>query len=265
VSSEQQRETRGRDARGPRGWYSRGYLPHFDVPGVVQSITFRLVDALPQHVVDEWKRELLIDRHTPANDPRMIDLRRKIDRYEDAGHGSCVLRDPRAAGIVENALLFFDGERYRLIAWCVMPNHVHVMIETFETFGLPALLYSWKSYTAKEINKLLGRRGQFWFDEFRDRFIRDERHFQTSVAYIENNPVKAGLCRMPEEWTFSSARVRELEEEHPPSSNVPDPEALPGTAGVPPAPERPAGGNEVSYPVNDSAKRAGGTPAVPGR
>ncbi|HXA20236.1 MAG TPA: transposase [Thermoanaerobaculia bacterium] len=135
----------------------------------------------------------------------MIELRRKIDRYEDAGHGSCVLRDPRAAGIVENALLFFDGERYRLIAWCVMPNHVHVMIETFEAFGVPALFYSWKAYTAKEINKLLGRRGQFWFEEFRDRFIRDERHFHTSVAYIENNPVKAGWCRVPEEWVFSSA------------------------------------------------------------
>ncbi|HEX7678647.1 MAG TPA: transposase [Thermoanaerobaculia bacterium] len=93
--------------------------------------------------------------------------------------------------------------------WCVMPNHVHVLIETFEGFGLPALLYSWKSYTAKEINKLLGTRGQFWFDEYRDRFIRDERHFHTSVAYIENNPVKAGLCQVPEEWVFSSSGYRE--------------------------------------------------------
>ena len=172
-------------------------------------MTFRLADALPQKVIDDWKLELDINRDTPATDPRMIDLRRKIERYEDAGHGSCVLRDPAPAEITETALLHFDGERYRLIAWCVMPNHVHAMFEMRDGYVLSRVLHSWKSFTAKEINKVLGKTGQLWLEEYRDRFIRDENHFHMTVAYIENNPVKAGLCRAPEEWAFSSARYRE--------------------------------------------------------
>jgi REP element-mobilizing transposase RayT len=195
-----------------RGWYSRGYLPHFDAPCVVQSITFRLADALPLSVIEGWRIELQIDRHMPANDPRMIDLRRKIDRYEDAGHGSCVLRDPRAADLVETALLHFDKEHYSLMAWCVMPNHVHAMIEIRDGFPLPRVLHSWKSYTAKEINKVLGTAGKLWLEEYHDRFIRDERHFHAAIAYIENNPVAAGLCRESREWMFSSANHRERED-----------------------------------------------------
>jgi REP element-mobilizing transposase RayT len=194
------------------GWHSRGYLPHFDAPGLVQSITFRLADALPLKVVEGWRQELEIDRHTPANDRRMTELLRRIERYEDAGHGSCALGDARAAGIVENAFLFFDGARYRLIAWCVMPNHVHAMIEACEGFPLESVLHSWKSFTAKEINKLLGTTGQFWFEEYRDRFIRDETHFLSTVAYIENNPVEAGLCREANEWPFSSAYHKRRED-----------------------------------------------------
>jgi REP element-mobilizing transposase RayT len=67
-------------------------------------------------------------------------------------------------------------------------------------------MHSLKSYTASEANKLLGRRGTFWMEEYYDRYIRDERHYVKTVAYIENNPVKAKLCRVPEEWAFSSAR-----------------------------------------------------------
>jgi len=142
----------------------------------------------------------------------MIELRRKIDRYEDAGHGLCVLRDRRAASLVEEALLHFDGERYRLIAWCVMPNHVHAMIEMRDGFLLTRLLHSWKSFTAKEINKIFGTTGQLWFEEYHDRFIRDEHHFRASVAYIERNPVEAGLCVDAREWVFSSARRRDKED-----------------------------------------------------
>lgn len=142
----------------------------------------------------------------------MIGLRRKIDRYEDAGHGSCVLREPRVAAIVENAFLYFDRQRYGLIAWCVMPNHVHVMTEMYEGFTLSRVLHSWKSFTAKEINKVLKRRGQLWFEEYHDRYIRNERHFLSMVAYIENNPVKAGLCREARDWAFSSAKFNPRED-----------------------------------------------------
>ncbi|MEA2345488.1 MAG: putative methylase [Thermoanaerobaculia bacterium] len=142
----------------------------------------------------------------------MMGLRRMIDRYEDAGHGSCLLRDVRAATITENALLHFDRERYRLVAWCVMPNHVHAMVELNQGFTLSNVLHSWKSFTAKEINKLLRKRGQVWLEEYHDRYIRDERHFHAMVSYIENNPVKAGLCREARDWAFSSAKFNSRED-----------------------------------------------------
>ena len=142
----------------------------------------------------------------------MNSLRRKIDRYEDAGHGSCVLRDARAAAIVENAFLYFDRQRYGLVAWCVMPNHVHVMTEMYEGFTLSNILHSWKSFTATEINKLLKSRGQLWLEEYHDRYIRNERHFHAMLSYIENNPVKAGLCRERSDWAFSSAKFNSRED-----------------------------------------------------
>jgi REP element-mobilizing transposase RayT len=170
----------------------------------VQSITFRLADAVPQEVIERWKFELEINHRTPMDDRRHIELRRMIDHYEDAGHGSCALRNVDAARIVDDALLFFDGERYRLIAWCVMPNQVHVLIE-MSGFRLSAIIHSWKSFTAKEINKLLDTTGPFWFEEYHDRFIRDEVHFHNTAVYIEKNPMNAGSCGEPREWLFSSA------------------------------------------------------------
>jgi len=191
-----------------RGWTSRGYLPHFDSPHVLQSITFRLADAVPRHVIAKWKEELRLVGDEPASDPRAIELRRRIEKYEDAGHGACYLRNPRVAEIVEGALLHFDGIRYRLLAWCIMPNHVHVLIEPIPGFPLAEIVHSWKSFTANQANRILGRTGEFWQREYYDRFIRDERHLRAAIEYIENNPVKAGLARSPEEWRFSSAYAR---------------------------------------------------------
>ncbi len=206
-------------------WRTRGYIPHFDQPGMIQSITFRLHDAVPDHVVAAWRTELKCVEGLPATDPRQVELRERITKYEDVGHGDCTLRDPRIAALVQGALQHFDGERYRLLAWCIMPNHVHVLIETLPgTAAVPAasqpasasltaslkaslasIIHSWKSFTAHEANKLLGRKGEFWFREYYDRFIRDENHFDVCVNYIEENPVKAGLATVREEWPWSSA------------------------------------------------------------
>ena len=191
-----------------KGWYSRGYLPHFDRPGLYQSITFRLHDAVPAHVIERWKEELRWRENLPGDHPTVVALRRRIARYEDAGHGACWLRDPRIATVVQQALLYFDGQRYQLIAWCVMSNHVHVLIETWAGYPLDKVLHSWKSFTAQEANKLLKRTGAFWGREYYDRFMRDERHFAQTVTYIEQNPVKAGLVKSAEEWPFSSAALR---------------------------------------------------------
>jgi REP element-mobilizing transposase RayT len=127
----------------------------------------------------------------------------------DGGRGECHLRHPAVAAVVETALLFFDGQRYHLHAWVVMPNHVHALFTPSAGWSMSHIVGGWKSFTAKEANKLLRRAGQFWQEDYFDRFIRSEEHFADAVGYIENNPVKAGLCAAPEEWPFGSSRRRQ--------------------------------------------------------
>lgn len=179
----------------PKGWYSRGYLPHLDTPDVIQSVTFRLADSLPAAVA-----AALSGSEEPERD---------LDDALDRCIGACHLRDERIADLVEQTMLFFDGERYRLLAWCVMPNHVHALVEPAPGFGLAGVVGGWKSYTAKAANKLLKRDGVFWRREYFDRYIRGERHYAIAVAYIENNPVKARLVSEAHLWRWSSARYRE--------------------------------------------------------
>ncbi len=184
-----------------RGWYDRGYLRHLDGDLVTQAVTFRLVDSLPRDCVERWKAEL---RQLPPSDARTR-LRRRIEECLDSSLGACHLRDPRIAGLVKDNLLFFDGKRYRLHAWIVMPNHVHTLFTPLAGAQLARIVHSWKSFTSKRANRVLGRTGTFWQREFHDRFIRDEGHFLNVRHYIEENPVTAGLCSSREEWRFSSA------------------------------------------------------------
>lgn len=192
-----------------RGWHTRGYLRHVDLARAVQSVSFRLVDAVPADVIEQWREELGLRADAPPpSHPRRVALQKRVDRYEDQGRGACWLRHPEIAGVVERALLAFDGERYRLLAWCVMPNHVHAMIETFPGHPLGRVVHSWKSFTAHACNRRLGRSGRFWMPDYFDRVIRDEAHFHAAMLYIEANPVEAGICGEPEEWLFGSARRR---------------------------------------------------------
>ena len=89
-----------------------------------------------------------------------------------------------------------------------MPNHVHTLIEIWEDWPLNNVLHSWKSFTAQKANAILGRKGPFWFREYYDRFIRDDKHMASTIEYIENNPNTANLVKQPAEWKFSSARWR---------------------------------------------------------
>lgn len=186
-------------------WHSRHYLPHCDTPGLIQSITFRLADSLPQDALQRWRDELSLRNDTPANDPASVQLRRRIQEFEDSGHGACHLRDPRIAELVETALLHFDGVRYKLLAWSIMPNHVHLLVETREGHPLAEIVHSWKSFTAKKANTLLGSSGEFWMREYHDRFIRDDEHLAAARNYIEQNPVKAGLVGDARQWRWGSA------------------------------------------------------------
>jgi REP element-mobilizing transposase RayT len=181
-------------------WKSRGYLPHFDRPGLVQFVTYRVSGSLPKHVVEKYERRLA------AGDITEIEYHDHIDKYLDSGQGPSFLRDERIAAIVEGNLLRFDGDRYDLHAWVLMPNHVHLLFSTYENHSLSSVLHSMKSYTANKANKLLGRQGKFWSTEYFDRFIRNYAHFESTMRYIHNNPVKAGLCENARDWQFGSAR-----------------------------------------------------------
>ncbi|MCA8913135.1 MAG: transposase [Planctomycetes bacterium] len=179
-----------------RGWHSRGYLPHFDGPGVTQAITFRLADSLPKEVVERWQNEL--QPYTPED--RKRELRRRIHEWLDAGHGECLLRRSDVAVVVQDALLHFDGERYELLNWCVMPNHVHTLINPLPRYALSGIVHSWKSFTAKAINRVLRRQGQVWMPDYFDRYMRDKKHFAAAMKYIDENPTRAKLCVDPADW-----------------------------------------------------------------
>ncbi len=179
------------------GWTNRGYLPHFDKPGLIQAITIRLGDSLPKEKRSEWEHLLLI-----TEDAERI---RQIEDYLDLGAGSCVLRQHECAAIVQNALLHFHEQRYHLTAWCVMPNHAHILFKVFEGHPIGKVIHSWKTFTAREINKALGRHGPLWQEDYFDTFMRDDEHQATEIAYIENNPVKARLVKRAADWPWSSA------------------------------------------------------------
>lgn len=186
------------------GWHSRGYLPHFDGREIPQFITLRLFDSVPDAVLKKWLRELDVGKSKTDR----ITLEKRIDRYLDQGYGAALFKDRRIAQMVENDLLDLDSKSYRLSAWVIMPNHIHFLATRFETETLSAIMQSIKSLTSHKANNLLSRSGHFWMADYFDRYIRNPEHFVKTIRYIENNPVKAGLCKRPEDWSFSSAQRR---------------------------------------------------------
>ncbi len=188
-----------------KGWHSRGYVPHFDGYEVYQFITLRLYDSVPSHVIDKWKMEFDWTEKSEKDPKQLAVLRKLIQQYADKGYGSCFMRIPAIAEIAQNAIVFFDSERYALIEWCIMPNHVHALIKPLSGYSIPKIIQSWKSFIAHEENKALHRSGKFWMHDYFDRYIRTEEHFQTTSRYIRNNPVSAGLVEKPEMWEWSSA------------------------------------------------------------
>jgi REP element-mobilizing transposase RayT len=117
-----------------------------------------------------------------------------------------VLSDPRIASLMQDAFLHFDGDRYRLLAWVVMPNHVHVVAEMLVDYALAAIVQSWKRHTARQANILLNRQGPLWQSDYYDRYVRNQRHYDQAVAYVHNNPVVAHLVERAEDWPWSSAK-----------------------------------------------------------
>ena len=178
----------------------RRNLPHYEQPGATYFITFRLGDSTPQTLLAQWREELerWLKHHPKPWDwkTEREHHRRFVEEREDwldQGHGSCLLRDPRTAKIVADALTHFDDQRYILDVFVVMPNHVHALVLPLAAHKLPDILHSWKSFTANAINKALGREGPVWMPESYDHIVRDEAELQVLRDYVAANPGKARL------------------------------------------------------------------------
>ena len=178
-------------------------LPHWTREEGTYAVTFRLDDSLPKAVAESWRferRDIIRTARemgrllTSSEEERLQRLfSEKVEKYLDEGRGKSWMRDNRIGKVVADALGFFDVIRYRLLAWCVMPNHVHVVLEPIGGHELPEILHSWKSYTAKQINKILGADGQLWETEYYDHLIRDEKDLVAQIEYVVANPRRVGL------------------------------------------------------------------------
>ena len=186
-----------------REWYSRGYFPHCDQPDKIQSVTIRLYDSMPAERRAEW-RDLLARDFGDAKADAV--KRKKIEAYLDAGYGACHLKEPEVASMVEESLCHWDGKRYRLLAWVIMPNHLHTVFEMVEGWPLGEVMRLFKSYTSHEANRIIGAEGHFWYPDYYDRYVRDLDHLHNVTSYIHENPVKAGLVAEAKDWPWSSAR-----------------------------------------------------------
>jgi Rad3-related DNA helicase/REP element-mobilizing transposase RayT len=188
------------DPAAPVGKSAR-HLPHWQQEGATYLVTFRLADSIPKEKLVQWQIELRewLRYHpkprTPEQEMEYAELfAERFHRWLDGGLGECWLRRPEISALIETALRFFDGQRYGLGYFVVMPNHVHVLVRPLAGHTLSEILHSWKSFTAKQINAALGREGKVWQDESFDNIVRDEAALGNFSAYIQENPAKARLA-----------------------------------------------------------------------
>lgn len=199
------------------------FLPHWTLEGAIYHVIFRLRDSLPREVLErfeEEKRQLQLqavgDRLSKEEAKRLNYLvSDRVEQYLDAGRGECLMKNPRIADLVQGALTHFEGQRYHLHAWAVMPNHVHVVVQPLPGFPLDKITHSWKSFTAHEINKLLGREGEVWMKESYDHMIRNEAAYHAVVRYVLENPAKGKL----ENWKWVGLGSSGVSPDFPPKPN----------------------------------------------
>jgi len=235
--------------------FYRRRLPHWQPPGATIFLTWRLFGSLPQEALDRLAAERRLLEKQPIRtdetprDRALRDGKRFFALADEMLAVSAIgpqwLKDERIALLVVDALFHHDGNLYTLLAFVVMPNHVHVLLTPLEARAdlpageeqarkpalqqehadLPAsqqaevsipryvplrkITQSVKGYTARKANRLLGRTGQtFWQDESYDHWVRDEAEMGRIVTYTEWDPVRSGLVASPQEWRWSSAWER---------------------------------------------------------
>jgi putative transposase len=182
-------------------------IPHFDGDSGYFHITYRLADSLPALVLQRLIEDC--ENNKGHADPKTA-LRERIESWLDAGHGSCILTAPPVAELICDAWRHFEGDRYSLHAFVVMPNHCHVLIQRLDDCPIAKIVLSWKSFTARRINQWRESEGMqpmhpVWMRDYWDRYIRNLEHYNRVIEYIHQNPVKAGLVSSAVDWKWSSA------------------------------------------------------------
>ena len=181
---------------------NRGRLPHWEKEEGLYFLTFHLADSLPRPVLAKIaERHRILETSKQANANLLPEQKvllagyshARIEEYFDRGAGSCPFRDNRIAGMMAAALRFREGKHYRLLAWCVMPNHVHVVVRLFPGQELAKVVKAWKNFSARAANLALERKGRFWQKEYYDRLIRNGDELDRAIGYVLENPDKAGL------------------------------------------------------------------------
>ena len=193
----------------------RGKLPHWHVPNGLYFITYRLAGSLPRQIentIASLRSSLVVarERDFDGSDARRIEreIFRITETQLDQGVGECWLRSTDVARTVVSSLEFRDGQEYDMMAYAVMPYHVHVVCR-LKHDDLSLVIKSWKSYTAHEANKILGRSGTFWQSDYFDVLLRDSDQLQKTIQYVVDNPTAAGLKDWPHVRTWPE-RIGEL-------------------------------------------------------
>ena len=177
------------------GAYKHGNLPHMDACGAVQFITFVLADAAPSQQLPRGRHGL---GYYSDNDMW------GADNILDRCSGECILANRDVARIVRRSIYLKDGESHLVLAWVIMPNHVHMLIKQNGSKSLGNIMKQIKAGSAHLINEHLGRKGKVWQIGYFDRMIRTPMQLKSVTDYIHDNPVQAGLTRSSASWQMSS-------------------------------------------------------------
>ena len=181
---------------------SKRNLPHWEQGSVWYSVTFRLYDSLPQEKLKEYayQRDLWLKQNN-----NNIELKRPkkneyyklfsdmVDLWLNSGYGKCILKQYEISKILDDSIKYFNGDRYILDSWVIMPNHVHILFKPVNDYTAQNIVASWKSYTANTINRQIGSKGQLWAHESYDHIVRSVEEFLHIRNYIANNPQKADI------------------------------------------------------------------------
>lgn len=201
--------------------YYKRNLPHYQPPGYTFFVTFRLNGSLPVEIIKRLKEEREKELKVIAGYDNIKVRKEKYRNYQSkyfgrfdklldgSTFGPKWLREEKVAQVVKEAIHFRDEKKYELIAYTIMPNHVHIVFTPIvgrtgcSTYIVTDILKSLKWYTALKCNRLLNRSGTFWQHESYDHVVRDEKELRRIVEYVLNNPVKAGFCEKWEDWQWS--------------------------------------------------------------